>query len=223
MSTAFPYEPCSERTIVRGDALSFLAERKAEPGTSVITSLPDVSELPELGFEAWRDWFVGAAQAVLRYLPADGVAIFFQSDIRMEGTWIDKGYLVSKAAELEGAHLLWHKIVCRKPAGTIMFGRASYSHMLCFSPSERPQPSHPGPDVLADAGPMPWSKAMGVNACVLACRYLREETQTRLVVDPFCGHGTALAVANAMGFAALGVDRSSRQCRAARKLTVELP
>ena len=81
---------------------------------------------------------------------------------------------------------------------------------------------HASPDVLDDAGLMTWSKAMGVAACVLACRYLRNETQTRLVVDPFCGHGTVLAVANVMGFEGLGVDRSSRQVRAARKLTIDL-
>lgn len=63
---------------------------------------------------------------------------------------------------------------------------------------------------------------MGVNACQLACRFLLEETSTRLVVDPFCGHGTVLAVANAMGLDALGIDLSVRQCRAARKLVVEL-
>jgi DNA modification methylase len=61
---------------------------------------------------------------------------------------------------------------------------------------------------------------MGVRACALACRFLRDETTTTLVVDPFCGHGTALAVANAYGFAALGIDRSARQCRAARRLTL---
>jgi len=217
------FEPSAVRTIIRGDALTFLAQSPAQPFTSVITSLPDVSELPELGLPAFREWFVGAARAVIRFVPEQGVAIFFQSDIRVGGTWLDKGYLVMKAAELEQASLVWHKIVCRKPPGTIMFGRASYSHMLCISRHDRAMPTRPGPDVLADAGSMPWSKAMGVNACVLACRYLRDETSTRLVVDPFCGHGTALAVANAMGFDALGVDRSARQCRAARKLTVELP
>ena len=45
---------------------------------------------------------------------------------------------------------------------------------------------------------------MGVEACRLACRFLREESETKLVVDPFCGHGTALAVANHFGFDALG-------------------
>lgn len=57
---------------------------------------------------------------------------------------------------------------------------------------------------------------MGVTACEVACRYLRDETETAVVVDPFCGRGTVLAVANAMGFDAIGVDLGARRCRAAR-------
>jgi hypothetical protein len=34
--------------------------------------------------------------------------------------------------------------------------------------------------------------------------------------------GTALAVANALGFDAVGVDLGARKCRAARRLVVEL-
>jgi len=79
----------------------------------------------------------------------------------------------------------------------------------------------PGPDVLPDAGFSPWSRAMGVGACRVACRFLREETNTRVVVDPFCGRGTVLAVANDLGFDALGVDISAKRCRAARTLTLE--
>jgi tRNA G10 N-methylase Trm11 len=67
---------------------------------------------------------------------------------------------------------------------------------------------------------MPWSRAMGVTACRVACQFLRDETETRVVVDPFCGRGTALAVANAMGFDAVGVDLGAKRCRAARKLVV---
>jgi hypothetical protein len=188
----------------------------------VITSLPDVSELGELGFHGWREWFIAAAQRVIEWLPDGGVAIFYQSDIRRNGAWIDKGYLVQRAAETASGTLLWHKIVCRKPPGTITFGRASYSHLLCVSRSAPAELRHPGPDVLADAGAMNWSRAMGVEACRVACRFLRDDTGTRRVVDPFCGRGTALAVANAFGFDALGVDRSARCCRAARRCQVEL-
>ena len=210
------------REIIQAEALAWMAEHPAAPGTSVITSLPDVSELPERGFSAWRTWFVEAARAVLRWPPEPGLVIFFQSDIRANGAWVDKSYLVQSAAEAEGRALLWHKIVCRHPPGTITHGRASYSHLLCFAHAPRPRLAHPGPDVLPDAGYKPWSKAMGVEACRLACRFLREESATTLVVDPFCGHGTALAVANHYGFDAIGIELSTRKVRAAKRLTLEL-
>ena len=210
------------RRIIQAEALAWMAENPAASGTSVVTSLPDVSELPERGFEGWKAWFGEAARAVLRWVPDPGLVMFFQSDIRHGGVWVDKGYLVQRAAEAEGRTLLWHKVVCRVAPGTITHGRAGYSHLLCFSHAPREKISHPGPDVLPDAGHKPWSKAMGVSACRLACRFLKEETETRIVVDPFCGHGTALAVANLYGFEALGVELSTRKVRAARRLVLDL-
>ncbi len=209
----------AERRIIEADAIGWLEANIAPPEASVVTSLPDISELP-LGFDAWRVWFIDAARRVLRWTPRDGVAIFYQSDIRHHAVWIDKGYLVMRAAEEEGVPLVWHKIVCRHPAGTIALGRPSYSHMLCFG--RTPITKKPGPDVLPDAGFAPWSRAMGTAACRVACRYLVENTTTRVVVDPFCGRGTVLAVANAMGLDALGVDISPKRCRAARTLLVDL-
>jgi predicted metal-dependent hydrolase len=57
---------------------------------------------------------------------------------------------------------------------------------------------------------------MGTAACEVACQHLRSETETRMVVDPFCGRGSALVVANRMGFDVIGVERSAKRCRAAR-------
>lgn len=210
------------RRVVQADALEWLANNTAEPEMSVVTSLPDVSELP-LEFSAWREWFIDSARRVIRFIPESNVAIFYQSDIRHRGEWIDKGYLVMRAAEEERASLLWHKIVCRHPPGTISLGRPSYSHMICLRRRAEPQAPpmrKPGPDVLPDAGFAPWSRAMGVSACRVACRFLLEETKTRTVVDPFCGRGTLLAVANEMGLDALGIDISPKRCRAARSLTL---
>jgi hypothetical protein len=51
----------------------------------------------------------------------------------VDGVWIDKAYLVQKAAEQTGHALLWHKLVCRVPPGVATFGKPSYHHMLCFS------------------------------------------------------------------------------------------
>lgn len=210
------------RSVHESEALAWLERNPAEPGTSVVTSLPDVSELQGRHFARWRSWFLDAAERVIRWVPADGVAIFFQSDILERGVWVDKSYLVQRAAEAAEAALVWHKIVCRVPPGSVSRGRAGYSHLVCLAGAARPAPRVPAPDVLPELGAMPSQKAMGVAACELACRYLLDETPTRVVVDPFCGQGTLLAVANALGLAAVGIDRNGRACRAARKLTVEL-
>ncbi len=214
-------EPAPPRRVVCADAFEWMRTHRAEPFTSVVTSLPDASELPKLSFDEWKSWFVDAARTVIRWTPEDGVAIFFQSDVRRQGIWVDKGYLVMRAAEQESGFVLWHKIVCRAPPGTVAPGRPSYSHMICISRAARAFPHRPGPDVLPDAGATSWTRAMGVEACRVACSYLREETDTRVVVDPFCGRGTVLAVAEAMDLAAIGVDISARRCRAARAFRIE--
>jgi len=211
-----------ERRVIRADALEWLAQNPSEPGMSVVTSLPDRSELPKLDFDGWRHFFVDAARAVLRWIPEGGVAMFYQSDIRWRGAWVDKGYLVQRAAEKLGAELVFHKIVCREPPGSVSHGRASYSHLLCFSKHAPVPQRKPSPDVLAGAGFMSWSKATGEDACALSCRFLLDETRTTTVVDPFCGEGTVLAVANAFGLSAIGVDSSARKCRIARKLVARM-
>lgn len=210
-------DPPRRRQVICADAFEWMRAHAAEVGQSVVTSLPDASELPKLSFDAWQQWFVDAARTVIRWLPADSVAIFFQTDIRRSGLWVDKGHLVMRAADEENGFLVWHKIVCRAPPGTISPGRPSYSHMLCVSRSERAFPRRPGPDVVVDTAESSWTRAMGLEACRVACAYLRDETQTRVVVDPFCGRGGLLAVAESMGFASIGVDLSARRCRIARR------
>jgi hypothetical protein len=211
-----------QRVVHHGDAIEWLRAHGRLDGGSVVTSLPDVSEVPELGFERWQRWFEDAASLVMHAVPDDGAAIFFQSDIKHEGLWVDKGAMVARAGARAGMHLLFHKIVCRKPAGTVTFGRASYSHLLGWSRGLRARTDRSTADVLPAAGLMPGSKAMGVSACLDACRFVRDQTASRTVVDPFCGWGTALAVANALGLDAIGVDISARMCRRARALEIDL-
>jgi hypothetical protein len=207
-----------QRQVYRAEALAWLAEHPADANAAIVTSLPDFSELRELEFEAWRTWFVLAATSALAWVKANGFAIFFQTDVRRRGTWIDKSFLLLCAAESAGARLLWHKVICRTPPDTLAHGRAGYSHLLCFTRSAEFASSSQSPDVIADAGFKPAENGMGVAACSLACRFLLEETGARSVVDPFCGRGTVLAVANGLGLDAIGVDRSARRCSEARKL-----
>jgi hypothetical protein len=208
----------TSRRVHQGDALAWLRAHAPLAGASVVTSLPDVSELPALGFEGWQAWFIDAAELVLRSVPDEGVAIFFQSDIRHAGLWVDKGALCLRAAERAAVPLVFHRIVCRKPPGTLTFGRATYAHLLGFA--RRLRPARARADVLPDGGPVAGRKAMGSLAALEACRFIRDETPTRTVVDPFCGWGTVLAAANSLGMDAVGVDLSARMCRRARALTL---
>lgn len=210
--------PGTRRSVFCEDALPWLRQRAPLAGASLITSLPDVSGLPGLTLHAWQEWFVGAAELVLAATPDEGVTIFYQTDIKRDGAWVDKGQLCQRAAQQQGSALLWHKIVCRRPAGQPNFGRPAFSHLLCFSRGVRDQASPAYPDVLPATGKMMWAQAMGVAACELSCRYVLSHTNTRTVVDPFCGHGTVLAVANQLGLDAVGVELSRKRAQRARNL-----
>jgi hypothetical protein len=211
------------RVVHHADALEWLRERGRLHGASVVTSLPDISEVPHLGFDGWKQWFESAARLTMDCVPDEGVAIFFQSDIRHAGLWVDKGFLVSKAAQLAGMVTLFHRIVCYEPPGTETFGRATYAHFLGFARVWNPSRSLPAAHVIPNAGPKSSTKSMGVNICLDACRFVASQTSTRTIVDPFCGFGTVLAAANACGLDAIGVDLSVRMCRRARALQIELP
>jgi len=212
----------AQRVVHHAEAVAWLTKQGSLAAASVITSLPDVSEVPHVGFEGWCDWFTSTAGVVMGAVPPTGVAIFFQSDIRHAGRWVDKGAMVAAGAESAGGTLLFHRIVCRKPAGTLSTGRATYSHLLGFAKGVRPPSGRSRADVIPEAGFKPGTKAMGARACLEACQFVLQETPTRIIVDPFCGWGTVLAVANALGMAAVGVDLSARMCRRARTLQLDL-
>ena len=186
----------------------------------MVTSLPDATELSGLPRSDWSEWFTSAAALVIARTPPEGVSIFYQSDVKRQGAWIDKASLCLEAARREGAALLWHKIVCRVPAGTVTRGRAGYGHLLCFARELRQDLSRATADVLPDGGPVAWVRGIGLNACTVACRYILEETATRTVVDPFCGVGSVLAVANSIGLNAVGVELNRKRAAQARALEI---
>jgi len=210
-----------ERVVHCAEALAWLGQAVLPADHAVVTSLPDSSEV-KLDPEAWERWFVGAAGAVLAATHEQSVAVFYQSDVRRDGRWIDKSFLVQLAARQAGASLLFHKIVCRAPAGTITPGRPGYAHLLAFSrafslPSDR---NAAFADVLPSMGKMTWTRAMGSAACEASCQFLRAATSARVIVDPFCGVGTMLAFANAYGFDAIGVELSAKRAALARELQI---
>jgi hypothetical protein len=211
--------PMPSRVVHHADGIAWLRQAALGPEHALVTSLPDSSEL-KLSFEAWQGWFSEAAALVCAAAAPAAVAIFFQTDVKREGLWVDKAFLLQLAARQTGAQLLWHKVVCRAPAGVVTRGRPGYAHLLCFSRELRLDPKRASADVLPALGKMPWPRAMGVDACQAVAGFLLEHTACRTVVDPFCGVGTMLAVANARGLDAVGVELSPKRAERARTLTL---
>ncbi len=207
------------REVHCADAIPWMQARGPIAGACAVTSLPDVSEVG-LALPVWRSWFLDAVRLVVGSVPEDGAALFFQSDIKRDGVWIDKGALVTRAAEDAGARILFHKIVCRRPPGMLTYGRPGYTHLIAVSRALKCPDVLTIPDVIADAGRQPWVRAMGVRAAGHAVRFVRDHAGAKTVFDPFCGVGTVLAVANTCGLAALGVEKSRKRCEQARTLTV---
>lgn len=206
------------RAVVVGDGVAWLAQGALPPTHAVVTSLPDASEDRTTGFAAWRAWFVDTVALACAQVAPEAVAVFYQTDVKLDGRWIDKGHLVALGAERAGAACLFHKVVCRAPAGTATFGRPGYAHLLAFSRGLSVPERESSADVLPELGEMPWPRAMGTAACEEVCRFLLRSTACRTVVDPFCGLGTALAVANAYGLDAVGVELSAKRASKARQL-----
>lgn len=207
------------REVHQADAIPWLQARGPQAGTSVVTSLPDVSEL-SYDLPGWRDWFLATVRLVVESVPAESAALFFQSDIKRDGAWVDKGSLVVRAAEDAGARVLWHKIVCRRQPGMLTYGRPGFTHLIAVSRKLRCPEVLPIPDIIVDAGRLPWVRAMGIRAAAHAVRFCRDQAGATTILDPFCGVGTVLAVSNQLGLNAIGVERSTKRCAQARQLAV---
>ena len=212
-------EPEPKRVVECADAIPWLRARGVIAGACAVTSLPDVSEVG-VTLPVWRAWFLEAARLVAEAVPAEGAAIFFQSDIKRDGEWIDKGALVMRAAADAGARVLFHKIVLRRPAGMLTAGRPGFTHLIAVSRALKCPDVLAIPDVIADAGEQKWVRAMGVRAAGHAVRFARDVAGAKVIIDPFCGVGTVLAVANALELDALGVEKHRKRAEEARELRV---
>lgn len=61
---------------------------------------------------------------------------------------------------------------------------------------------------------------MGTEALSRILRWVVAQTDVQVVIDPFCGRGTVLALANELGVAALGVDVDAACVKAAERLDI---
>ena len=95
------------RVVHHGDGLAYLAARLPDDH-AIVTSLPDHSELPALGVAGWRAWFISTVALACRAVTDDAVAVFYQTDVKHDGRWIDKSHLVMCGADDAWQQLDWN-------------------------------------------------------------------------------------------------------------------
>ena len=221
------------RSVRCADSIAWLRTVSLPARCHVITSLPDRTEL-KLSSEAYEAWFASTVELILSKLPRHSIAIFYQTSGRHSaegGGWLDKSLLCHLGARAAGAACVWHSIVSAGGVGALRTGgRVGYAHMLCFSAAHMLRPGTSCIDVLESRGHMSYAGAMGEDAAAAAVQYVArahqqasselapsEASGSGLVLDPFCGEGTVLAMANAYGLDAWGLDTNRKRCAVASR------
>ncbi|MBY0414854.1 MAG: hypothetical protein K2Q18_11845, partial [Bdellovibrionales bacterium] len=165
------------RTVLCDDAIEWLTAQEKCTNASIVASMPDISEFTNWPLSKWKEWFTNTAELIMSRCPDDGVCVFYQSDIKYEGVWVDKAYLIQKAAEKLGLELLWHKVVCRVSPGIATFGKPAYSHIVCFSKNLRlTDMSKSTPDVIGELGDKTWVRGMGLENCLMITKFIATHT-----------------------------------------------
>lgn len=215
--------PRPSRVVHHADCMEWLQQQSTpmDAAYAFVTSIADVSEVG-MSPAAWQQWFVGCAEAVMRRCDARSVCIFYQTDIKRDGVWIDKGALIQDAAKRVGVKTVFHKIVVCHKVTTVSGARATYSHLLCFSAAHVDDFRLLTPDIIEQRGAMTWNRAMGLHACEVVIHYIKRQLpHVHTVVDIQCGMGSILAMANYYGLNAIGVELSDRRARKARTLHLD--
>jgi hypothetical protein len=145
--------------------------------------------------------------------------------------WVHKvGICANAARDFPEMKLLWHKIATWSPLDQpqqMGVGTPKYSHMVCYGKQAGSTPftydatASLSPDVI-DRGPALWSRGLGLQACHVACDFLTQQPNTDTIVSLFCGVGTSVAMANACGMNAVGVDLCPTRCESAKKTELSL-
>jgi hypothetical protein len=199
--------------------------------------------------EEYKKWFSDTIYELMMRLTVGNCIVLLQSDTRMMTNkratyeWVDKSFLASEAAVKSNCTLLWHKLVLlSKDMNNRSTGRPCYSHLLCYVKNSplihEPHPEglitieeaskyyysyRPGDFAIPDVfyrGEMFWTRGIGADCCYAGLIFLKEIVKCDEVIDPFCGCGTVLAMANFLGMHSIGIDISPARCKKSRKLLV---
>ncbi len=194
------------------DAMDYINSVKSFD--SVLTSIPDREET-DMSIEEWKHWFCNVVRKIVS--KTNNYAIFYQTNRKVDGGLIDKSYLVNQGISISGGKLLWSKIaLCRDVNASDLF-RPTFTHILCAS---KKKGSGKNKADVIHRGKMIYKNAMGLNACMFCLDFIKNNSDTKVITDPFCGQGSILAIADKMGFETIGVDILEEQCEKSKKLYI---
>jgi hypothetical protein len=199
------------RELINDDAVAWIRRQKMIP--NIITGFCDLDET-SLDFEEYLKMVKQMARLALARLHPQGYAIFIQTDRKYQGQWVSKPFILMQAAKEAGVKLLWHKIILHREVGKVDTYRPGYAHMLCFSRDGGPGAATP--DVMPP-GTKSYKNATPEEPALMAAAFIKRYSKAPLViVDPFVGRGTVMAIANALGMDGVGIDIDPTQLELAR-------
>jgi hypothetical protein len=197
--------------------------------------------------DQYKEWFKDMVKQLMVRLAVGNYVVLLQSDARMMNNkqeayeWLDKSHLANAAADETGCTLVWHKILLTgKDAHKRSTGRPCFSHLVCFVKNPPSEPvthlctiqeatankiAHRTsyfaiPDIFY-RGEMLWPKGIGLDSCYVGVMFLKHIGKAEVILDPFCGIGTVLAMSNVLGVNAKGVEISGSRCRKSKKLVIK--
>ena len=122
--------------VIVADAFEYLPQQRFDNVTSIVTSLPDESELSESvlqKYNGYESFLRQSTRLILKSLSPYSYAIFMQTDRKKNGHWIDKASIITHEAHKQQWHTIFHKIILTTGLDKINLYRPTYTHMLCFS------------------------------------------------------------------------------------------
>jgi len=202
------------RTVIQAEALAWLNGQEPDSYLAIVTSLPDPEEVG-ISIQKWKTWIAAVAESIDRVLDPRGIAVFYQTDRRVNGEILDKKSRISAAFYDLGYRTVLSKIALTQNPDTTNLFRPTYTNL--FAVSKKATSGQATPDVFG-AGKKVYPNATGLKAATVALEYVRSQVGDVVILDPFCGQGSILKIANDLGLDSIGIDIDESQVLKARKL-----
>jgi DNA modification methylase len=205
------------RKVIHADALDWLDKQRDSSIPNIFTGIPDMDEV-NLSFEDYVKFFTDCVDKIFSKAHPDGYTIFVQTDRKINRSWFDKSALITSISKEYGFKMVWHKIVLLRDADSTDLHRPTYSHMLGYTKTA--STGSATPDVILPSARL-YKNGTPMAAVERGIEFISKYSKSpKVVVDPFVGRGTVLAVANKYGLDAVGVDIDEDQVKFAMSAKV---